>query len=104
MIKSTNFAPTTSPRLRSQDRVTQLPAGVDLERLILRSAIRPCLLAAIRELDPAVADEDQAILAYAAANKEAVAVRVGAQIRLTADRGNIPAQFRRIFVRIGACE
>jgi putative ATP-dependent endonuclease of OLD family len=86
------------------DRVTQLPAGVDLERLIVGSALRPCLLAAVRELDPAVADDDQAILAFAADNKEVVAVRVGTQIRLTADQGHIPEQFRRIFIRIGACE
>jgi hypothetical protein len=55
-------------------------------------------------LDPAVADDDQAILAFAADNKEVVAVRVGTQIRLTADQGHIPEQFRRIFIRIGACE
>lgn len=86
------------------DRVTQLPAGVDLERLIVGSALRPCLLAAARELDPAVADNDQAILAFAKDNKEVLAVRVGAQIRLTAERAHIPEQFRRIFVRIGACK
>ncbi len=86
------------------DRVTQLPAGIDLERLILGSNLRPCLLAAVRELDATVADDDQAILAFAMDNKEVVAVRVGAQIRLTADHAHIPEQFRRIFVRIGACE
>jgi putative ATP-dependent endonuclease of OLD family len=58
----------------------------------------------VRELDPTIADDDQAILAYAAEHKEVVAVRVGARIRLTADQDHIPMQFRRIFVRIGACE
>jgi putative ATP-dependent endonuclease of the OLD family len=86
------------------DLVTQLPAGVDLEQLLVGSALRPCLLAAARELDPTIVDDDQAILAFAAANKEVVAVRVAAQIRLTADPADIPEQFRRIFVRIGACE
>jgi putative ATP-dependent endonuclease of the OLD family len=86
------------------DRVTQLPAGVDLERLIVGSALRPCLLAAVRELDATIADDDLTLLAYAGANKEVVAVRAGAQIRMTADEGHIPEQFRRIFVRIGALE
>ena len=45
------------------DRVTQLPAGIDLERLILGSALRPCLLAGMRELERAMADDDQAMLA-----------------------------------------
>lgn len=86
------------------ERVTQLPAGSDLESLIVGSALRPCLLAAVRELDPALPNEDQAILAFAAANKEVVAVRVGAQIRLNADKGHIPEEFRRVFTQIGACE
>lgn len=86
------------------DLVTQLPAHVDLEQLIVGSALRPCLLAAARELDPTIIDDDHAILAFAAANKEVVAVRVAEQIRLTADPADIPEQFRRIFVRIGACE
>ena len=55
-------------------------------------------------MDATVADEDQAIMAYAAANKEVVAVRVGAQIRIAADENHIPTQFRRIFIRIGACQ
>lgn len=86
------------------DRVTQLPAGIELEHLIVGSALRPCLLAAARELDPTIVDEDQVILTFAAANKEVIAVRTGVQIRQTADRADIPEQFRRIFVRIGACE
>lgn len=86
------------------DHVTQLPASVDLERLIVGSDLRPCILAAVRELAPSIANEDEAILAFAAANKEVVAVRVGAQIRLTADQSHVPEQFRKIFVRIGACE
>lgn len=86
------------------DRVTKLPKDIDLERLILGSALRPCLLAAIRELEPTIADQDEALLTYAGANKEIVAVRVGGQIRLTADVGHIPSEFKAIFVRIGACE
>ncbi len=98
-LRSHNFT-----EIEIADHVTQLPAGVDLERLIVGSDLRPCILAAVRELDPTVANEDGAILAFAEANKEVLAVRVGAQIRLTADQSDIPEQFRRIFIRIGACE
>ncbi|NEX48643.1 AAA family ATPase [Rhodobacter sp. ETT8] len=86
------------------DRVTQLPKDFDLERLIVTCALRPCLLAAARELDPQVVDSDEALLALAYARKEEIAVRISAQIRLTASVGDIPAEFRAIFVRIGACE
>lgn len=86
------------------DRVTQLPTGIDLERLIIGGPLRPCLLAAVRELVPNIADHDQTILDYASANKEIVAVRVGEQIRKTAEQSHIPDQFKRIFVRIGAIE
>jgi len=85
-------------------RVTQLPQGIDLERLLVGGALRPCLFAAVRELDATVADDDQAILAYAAQNKEGVAVRVSSQIRMTADASHIPKQFKDVFVRIGALE
>src|SRR3546814_13910645 len=83
------------------DLVTQLPAGIDLEQLIIGSALRPCMLAAARELDPTIVDDDQAILTFAAANKEVIAVRTGAQIRLTADRADIPEQFRSEERRVG---
>src|SRR3546814_13386085 len=64
------------------DLVTQLPAGIDLEQLIIGSALRPCMLAAARELDPTIVDDDQAILTFAAATKEVIAVRIGAQLQI----------------------
>jgi putative ATP-dependent endonuclease of OLD family len=86
------------------DRVTQLPKQVDLEKLIVTSALRPCMLAAVRELSPNTEDSDAALLAFSYSRKEEVAVRIGAHIRLSANVADIPAEFRALFVRIGACE
>ena len=86
------------------DRVTQLTKDVDLEKLIVTSALRPCMLAAVRELSPHIEDSDEALLAFAYDRKEEVAVRIGAYIRLSANAADIPAEFRALFVRIGACE
>lgn len=86
------------------DHVTQLNRGVDLERLIVTSALRPRMLAAVRQLDPRIPDEDEALLKFSSGNKEVVAVRVASQIRGAASRDDMPDEFRRIFVRIGACE
>jgi len=87
-----------------QSLVTQLPAGVDLERLLLGSALRPCVVAAIAELDASITDNDSALLAYAQGHKEEVAVRVGGHIRSTAAKVHIPEPFMKIFQKIGACE
>lgn len=84
-------------------RVVQLPSGMDLERLIVNSALRPCMLVAVRELSPTTPEDDGALLTFAGDNKEIVAVRIAAQIRLTAQPDDIPSQFRQIFVRIEAC-
>jgi putative ATP-dependent endonuclease of the OLD family len=84
--------------------VTQLPKDSDLEKLLVGSALRRCFLAAVRELDPELPDDDSAILTYAYDHKEEVAVRVAGQIRKSAKAGDIPAEFKSIFVHIGACE
>lgn len=86
-----------------QDRVTQLPKQIDLEKLIVTSALRPCMLAAVQELSPQIEDSDDALLAFAYDRKEEVAVRIATQIRLSAKSIDIPAEFRALFVRIGAC-
>lgn len=87
-----------------QAHVNQLPAGLDLEKFLVTTALRPCLLAAVRDFDSTIADTDAAILEYAAKNKEVVAVRVGGHIRSHADPAHIPEPFRQLFVRIGACQ
>jgi putative ATP-dependent endonuclease of the OLD family len=83
--------------------VTQLPKGVDLEKLIVTSALRPCMLEAVMELSPQTEDSDEALLAFASERKEEVAVRIGAHIRKSATATDIPKEFRTLFVRIGAC-
>lgn len=85
------------------DRVIQLSKKVDLEVLLVSSKLRPCVLTAVRELSSEVKDTDAALLEYSAAHKEEVAVRVGAHIRSTAKRDDIPVEFTKLFVKIGAC-
>lgn len=97
-LKSHHF---TETEIDSQ--VTQLAKGVDLEKLIIRSALRPCMLEAVRELSPQIDDNDEELLVFAYARKEEVAVRVGAHIRKSASAADIPEEFRTLFVRIGAC-
>jgi putative ATP-dependent endonuclease of OLD family len=85
--------------------VTQLPRGTDLERAIVKSGLRPCFVSAVRDLDPSIADDDEALLTFAyAGRKEEIAVRVGSHIRRTATVADIPETFRQIFVKIGACK
>jgi putative ATP-dependent endonuclease of OLD family len=84
--------------------VTQLPRDVDLERMIVRSALRPFFLAAVQDLDESIADDDGALLAFANEHKEEVAVRLGSYIRRTAAVGDIPDEFRQLFVKLGACQ
>lgn len=86
-----------------KERVTQLAKGVDLERLLISSAFRTCMVAAIQELDPGIQDEDEALLAFAAANKEEVAVRAAVHIRRTPKEVKAPDELRRPFEKIGAC-
>ncbi|MFZ5737503.1 MAG: ATP-dependent nuclease [Pseudomonadota bacterium] len=84
------------------ERVTQLSQGVDLEKLIISSPLRPFMLAAIQELEATIADEDDALLLFASANKEEVAVRAAAHIRNAPDALEIPESLSRPFKIIGA--
>ncbi|KAK0349563.1 hypothetical protein LTR94_032605, partial [Friedmanniomyces endolithicus] len=55
-------------------RVRQLPQGVDLEALLVGSSLRPLFRDAIRELDPNVPDTDPDLLTFARDHKEETAV------------------------------
>jgi putative ATP-dependent endonuclease of OLD family len=81
-------------------RVIQLPRGVDLECLIVRSALRSLILAAIQELDPSVADDDSALLTFAGGHKEEVAVRLARQVRMASAPLTIPEEFTKLFQRL----
>jgi putative ATP-dependent endonuclease of OLD family len=84
--------------------VTQLPRDVDLERLIMKSALYPCFVQAVQELNSSIADCDEAVLTFAYDHKEEVAVRLAGQIRRTAAVEDVPDELRGLFVKIGACK
>jgi putative ATP-dependent endonuclease of OLD family len=82
-------------------RVTQIPKPAKLEGLLVASPLRPIFLAAVRELDPNVPDEDQAIIATAESSKEEAAVRMAARMRADAVADQIPLELKRPFVALG---
>lgn len=85
-------------------RVRQLPQGMDLEALLVGSALRPLFRDAIRELDPNVPDTDQDLLTFARDHKEETAVRFSARLESEGDPTDIPPVLRELFVIIGACQ
>ena len=85
-------------------RVRQLPQGVDLEQLLVASALRPLLRDAVRELDNTVPDTDADLLAYAREHKEETAVRFSARLESHGNPADIPPVLRELFVIIGACQ
>jgi putative ATP-dependent endonuclease of OLD family len=97
-LKSHNFA-----EVEIKEKVIQLSKNVDLEALLIGGKLRPCVLAAIRELSPEIADTDAALLEFAGSHKEEVAVRISAHIRSSAKKDDIPAEFQQLFIKIGAC-
>ncbi len=84
-----------------RQRLVQLPRGLDLEKLIASSSMRPFMLAAARELDDSIQDEDAMLLPFAEEHKEELAVRLSRQIRINASADSIPAEFRQLFVKLG---
>ncbi|MCI1229439.1 ATP-dependent nuclease [Kerstersia gyiorum] len=82
-------------------RLVQLPRGLDLEKFIASSPLRPLMLAAARELDDSIRDEDAQLLPFADEHKEELAVRLSRQIRVNAQVDSIPVEFRQLFVNLG---
>lgn len=85
-------------------RVVQLPGGLDLEPFLAASSLRPQLLAAARELDQSVSDEDAELLAFADKHKEELAVRLAAQIRAVIGPIRVPTEFINLFELLGETE
>lgn len=85
-------------------RVFQLPQGVDLERLLVNSQLRPFFRDAVHELDGAISDVDDDLVAFAGEHKEEVAVRVGVRMIQHGTHNQVPDELRRLFVTIGACQ
>ena len=81
--------------------VTQIPKPTKLEGLLANSPLRALFLAAVRDIDPAVPDDDQAIIAAAESSKEEAAVRMAARMRSDAAPEQIPFELKRPFVSLG---
>ncbi|AEC20754.1 ATP-dependent OLD family endonuclease [Pusillimonas sp. T7-7] len=82
-------------------RLVQLPRGLDLEKLIASSPLRPFMLAAAHELDDSIQDDDALLLPFAEEHKEELAVRLSRQIRINAPSESIPVEFRQLFINLG---